>query len=546
MKKYNISVKAALAVFALALSACSSDNDIVDNEPNNQEKPVTVTNKTMTFSATMDSDDASDSKATRTVFNTNNTIWAEGDAISILNTASVPSDASLPDNGTFNIVAPDGGEYSKNCTFTGDKIKANGNDNDQFYAVYPSVSTSSKPSYVTGFSADANGVKMQAEIPTVQTAVRGSYDQRLHFMTAYSANSTFNFKNVCALLKITLSGTVSACRIKVVANPTLSTPDARDFGYTSIAGKFDASISTDGTTTVTATEEEKTYVELRAEGDDGTATTRIVNDTYYLAVLPVDIPNGFTIIIEGFSSGKPNGKIYQRVNTSLKKFERNKIYNLGSYNINQSSLLMNLENAVDLDLPSGTLWATKNINKTGSFQGDTKDDVYQDGDYLSFGKKDNYSSSNYTQPSLTSNTVRSSDDAAYSSQTSSRYCTPIYAQIYEFYNHFSDSYKNSFKKGFWIFNNQSYAGAQFTAPTGTERTIWFPYAGYKSGSSRYDYENKAHYWSRTFASNGKAYCLDLEQQSSPTVPITSQWTDDCYKGHSIRPVGVNAGIAPMY
>lgn len=64
MRKYNINVKAALAVFAIVLSACSSDNDIVDNNSNNQEK--TDANKSMTFYASMDG------ITTRTDFNSNN------------------------------------------------------------------------------------------------------------------------------------------------------------------------------------------------------------------------------------------------------------------------------------------------------------------------------------------------------------------------------------------------------------------------------------------------------------------------------------------
>ena len=83
MKNYNICIKTALAVFAVALSACSSDDDIADNNSNSQEKPVT--NKTMTFRATMDDGSGSNSKATRTDFNGNNTIWAANDKIYILN-----------------------------------------------------------------------------------------------------------------------------------------------------------------------------------------------------------------------------------------------------------------------------------------------------------------------------------------------------------------------------------------------------------------------------------------------------------------------------
>lgn len=176
MKKYNFCVKTALAVFAVALSACSSDNDIVDNNSNNQEKPVS--NKTMTFHASMDGDG---DNATRTNFNSNSTVWATGDAISILNKATVSNEPNRPDYAEFEIT---GGIGTKQADFEGGPIKANGNDGDDFYAFYPSS------------SFDSEGEKMIGNIPTVQTAMADTYDQTLHFMTAHSANSTFQFKNV--------------------------------------------------------------------------------------------------------------------------------------------------------------------------------------------------------------------------------------------------------------------------------------------------------------------------------------------------------------
>ena len=42
MKNYNICIKTALTVFAVALSACSSDNDIVDNNSTNQKKLMQI------------------------------------------------------------------------------------------------------------------------------------------------------------------------------------------------------------------------------------------------------------------------------------------------------------------------------------------------------------------------------------------------------------------------------------------------------------------------------------------------------------------------
>lgn len=523
MRKRNIYIKTALAAFTVILSACSSDNDALDNSTSNQDKPVS--NKAMTFRASMDG------TTTRTDFNGNSTTWSDNDAISILNTASVPEESDRENQADFTISE---GVGTKEATFTGGPIKANGNDNDQFYAFYPANDQN--------FTNTNGTVKMTATIPTVQKAIAGTYDQSLHFMSAYSTNSTFAFKNVCALLKITLTNNSSVCRIKVVANPTLTSPDARDFGYTSIAGNFDATVSSsDGTATVTATEQEKTYVELRADGDDGTATKLLGNGTFYLVVLPTDLPNGFTVIME-----KQNGRLYQRVNSKIDKFERNKIYDLGSYSISTTiSNFTTLENAVDLDLPSGTLWAVRNINKSGSLV----TNEYDNADYFSWGKEEVVRASSYSVPTLTNNTLRTSADYAYSTQTSNRYCMPIYAQMYELYSHFPNDKKNSFKRT-WT-NGNSHNGAEFTADTG--RTLWLPYSGYYTytgilWADRTQENSQGRYWSRTYASNQKTYCLELQQQSisGNTEPVTISWSDNSEYGYSIRGVAVNEKIAPIY
>lgn len=533
MRKYNINVKTAIAVFAIVLSACSSDNDIVDNNSNNQEK--TAANKSMTFHASMDG------ITTRTDFNSNNTVWAQGDKISILNTASVNEE--YPEKGVFTIGEPANGEsYTKEENFSGDKIKANGNENDQFYAFYPANDQN--------FTNTNGTVKMTATLPVVQTPIDGTYDQSLHFMSAASTNSTFNFKNVCALLKITLTNNTAVQRIKVVANPTLSSPDARDFGYTSIAGEFDATISsTDGTSTVQAKEEEKTFVELRKGNFEV-----IGNGTFYLVVLPVEIENGFTIIFE-----KNDGYIYQRINSKVTAFERNMIYNLGTYNCSGTPTNTTVYGfAVDLDLPSGTLWSKRNMadSNDGTFVSDENYAEYGDGGHFSFGKKsvyDNQGTSSYSLPTLVNNTLKGSDDIAYFSKNNKRWCMPIYAQLYELYNKIYS--RNSFKQR--LFGSNRYDYAEFKSERGI--TTSFPYAGYQYyrdawlGLSRSlttaDDGDRAYYWSRTYdSSTGKAYCLVLEQSSdgNDAIIYNTSWKADPYLGYSVLPVATNNKIAPIY
>ncbi len=554
MKNYNICIKTALAVFAVALSACSSDDDIADNNSNSQEKPVT--NKTMTFRATMDDGSGSNSKATRTDFNGNNTIWATDDNIYIQNKASVPDETDRPAYAEFGITD---GVGTKEADFSGGPIRANmDGTSDQFYAYYPSS------------SFDTDNEVMTGNIPTVQTPTDGTYPQTLHYMTAYSTNSTFKFKNVCALLKITLTNNTTISRIKVVANPTLTNLYDQQFNYTNIAGGFTATIGSDGTATTTATGTKNTYVELRAAGDNGKAKTPLGNGTFYMVVLPAAI-NGFTLIFED-----KDENVYQRVNTSRTAFARNEMYNLGSYDCTSATTLLNSgltafgNDVVDLDLPSGTLWAKKNLNsKNGLIQnpeilGFTSSETDYGG-YFSFGKKSVYSIGGYagSKPELDESTLKNAYDPAYSyASFNQKYCMPIYAQLYEFYNHFSNDYKQSFISRTLGFATNGYA--IFTAPTGTGRTITMPYTGHYMGAGALKNEHThMSYWSRTAQDQGanlnpldwaSSYCLETEEKTVNGKKVPEQvnagggsnvWVDDAYTGRAIRPVATNIKIAPI-
>lgn len=544
MRKHNINVKAALAVFAIVLSACSSDNDIVDNNSTNQEK--TAANKSMTFHASMDG------ITTRTNFNSNNTVWTKDDKISILNTASVNEEC--PEKGVFTIGEPANGKsYTKEETFSGTKIKANGNNNDQFYAFYPADADN--------FTNTNGTVKMTATLPVVQTPIDGTYDQSLHFMSAYSTNSTFAFKNVCALLKITLTDNPTSedanpvCRVKVVANPTLSAMDAQKFTYTSIAGNFEATVNTDGIATaipkLAEDEVEKTFVELRAASDNGTAKTTLGNGTFYMVVLPATISNGFTLLLE-----KKDGTIYQRINTKITSFDRNQMYNLGTYNCSSTPTDMTSlgNDVVDLDLPSGTIWCKKNVTKSGTL-GSSKVNGFASaeteyGDYFSWGRTYFTGRSLYgSTPSHTDYTLANQYDAVYS--YNQKYCMPIYAQAFELANGTYESKTSS---------TSGKGGARLTTATG--RSIFLPYGGHYystvtslvTGAS--DNGSEGDYWTRTFYGratiNNFAYCLDWKHSNN--IPIIDnhsgadlaiEWADNIICGRTIRPVITNNQIAPI-
>ena len=548
MKNYNICIKTALAVFAVALSACSSDDDIADNNSNSQEKPVT--NKTMTFRATMDDGSGSNSKATRTDFNGNNTIWATDDNIYIQNKASVPDETDRPAYAEFGITD---GVGTKEADFSGGPIRANmDGTSDQFYAYYPSS------------SFDTNREVMAGNIPTVQTATDGTYPQTLHYMTAYSTNSTFNFKNVCALLKITLTNNTTISRIKVVANPTLTNLYDQQFNYTNIAGGFTATIGSDGTATTTATGTKNTYVELRAAGDNGKAKTPLGNGTFYMVVLPAAI-NGFTLILED-----KDGNVYQRINSSVTSFVRNKMYNLGSYDCTSATSLQNSKltalgnDVVDLDLPSGTIWCKKNTKTRSetSYLGLIPITTYyvdgfvanesDYGDYYSWGKTHVTSALGvtYSLPDLDSNNTTLKGDADGVYAYDHQYCLPVYAQMYEFYNHLTDR---------TIVTENSNKCAKFTSSTG--RSILIPYAGYYYSTRLVSKNEQARYWSRTYTGYTGVwptrvhYAYDLDLKITNNVPEVDthdvifgarSWYDKGEAGRSFRPVVTNVQIAEVF
>ena len=544
MRKYNIYVKTALVVFAGLLSACSSDNDITENNSANPETPVS-NNETMTFSASMDAD-----KVTRTDFNSNSTTWNASDAIKIVNlaTITVGGQGTTNKSGVYDIVQHGGG-YTKDEVFAGAKIATNGDDKDWFYAVYPSTCSMG----IDGVGT--NRATIKGSVPTQQTAKKGSYDQSLHFMTAYSTNNTFAFKNVCALLKIKLQNYSNVRKVKVLANANSAT----NTYY--IAGDFETDISTTGGTTpntfgdgnIKENSNRSPYVELSLPeaGDD------CVEGIFYIVVMPRTISNGFTLSIE-----KTDGTKYMRVNLNLTKFERNKLYDLGTYNCTSTPTDMGvLENYVDLGLPSGTLWCTKNIKAGNGTSTTFVNDIYDDGGYYAWGDvlacdqagengtaKTAYSSSTYTLGSeiYSNNLLKYQYDAAYQI-AGHLYCMPTYTQIQELYNNCSiTDYTGS---------SNTNRGLLFTSKK-NGKTLWLPASGYMCNQGTMNglqsKNSKSHYWSKTLNSSNTdtAYCLDFDGGSldghgwwSEFFIGSGTWYDRRFCGKCIRPVVINKYLA---
>jgi len=189
---------------------------------------------------------------------------------------------------------------------------------------------------------------------------------------------------------------------------------------------------------------------------------------------------------------------------------------------------------VDLGLPSGTLWATRNVgaNKPEEF-----------GDYFAWGEpkpKSEYWHDNYKWLDANSHTMTKyntadgkteldpEDDAAWVNCGPS-WRMPSVEQLRELNDNCS---------GLWTTMNGVH-GWLFTGPNGN--TIFLPAAGYRNGSSTFYGSIYGEYWSRTLASDDRISNAHYMGFTKTGKHIS---TLDRYEGYSVR--AVRASLDDVY
>lgn len=370
MKINQFISKGLFALSCLSFVACSSEDESVTSNVS----PVLSNGKMQVTAST------SDDNVTRTSFNDNNVSWDGSDAIWIYN-------SNKYDNVQYGRFTIETLKSEKEAIFTGNAIsyKEQATDGEnQMYALYPAPTNGGASTIVT-----SNGTTtLSTELPAVQTAVDGSFDPKAHIMTAHSTNTTFYFNNLVTLVKVTVgdTGPFNVHAVRLTANNPL-------------AGQFTATICEDGIAqNVNITNGSNSVV---IEKNNNGTFTKLSGD-YYIAVLPDSLSSGFTIQFEDLTSG--DEKIYQRKVKAGTNSDAGKVIKIGTY-----STTANTDNCytigdgntglpvsatggtafftggiIDLGLPSGTLWATRNLN-------DTHDDnvfanVGNAGGYYSWGE----------------------------------------------------------------------------------------------------------------------------------------------------------------
>ena len=236
MTMRKISLFAALVV---AMGAVSCVQDINDGTPVNNDGAKT-------FEATFD---AAASKAVlKPGADESKVEWEAGDQVSVL---------AGEGNYLYTAASP-GASTTLNTEAT--DVPSEGT----FYAVYP----------YDNAAALADG-KISTTLPAEQTAVLGSFST--HLAVAQTTGSTLAFKNVCGLVKVTVSDAeVTKVEFKGNTNEI-------------VAGGV--SVTVTDTPAWTATETGSQVVTLVSAGEAAT----LAKGVYYLAVLPQTFEGGITV-----------------------------------------------------------------------------------------------------------------------------------------------------------------------------------------------------------------------------------------------------------
>ncbi len=507
----NTAFVLSLAMFA----SCSSDNDIEKNDENKESASV----EEMVFTASFEGDETTRAILTKESSSTERMHWQEGDKILL----TWPNNTST---GTSN-KATISKMYSNGtkAEFTGSSIPS---DKSYYAAIYPDDAVSA-----------VSGNQFTTQIKTLQTVTSGySYDKSAMLMIARTTSSydkNLEFKNIPALIKVTLTNNDDVRYIRVRSNQNT----------TKVTGSMSVFINP-STKEITANNFSATnnFVQLDLSSADSP------NGAFYMAIIPkTPFNNGFTFELE-----KNDGSIYSYGYTSTVTFDRSVIYDFGTFNVSE---LPFLKDVVNLGLPSGTLWCMKNITAGSGTSTTFVNSIYDNGGYYAWGdvlaynqddgngnKKTEYKSSTYTwgDDIYTNSTLKDEYDAAYQIE-GHLYCMPTYIQMKELYDNCTvTNYTSTAYNGHY--------GLLLTSKI-NGNTLWLPAAGYRCNQGTMNglqsVNSKSHYWSKTLytaqSSRESAYCLDFSGGSLDNHGLMSEifidsgeWYDRRLCGKCIRPV----------
>ena len=255
-------MKKILALFATLALVCA-----VSCEKEEMGEAAIMTGNTQ-FTADVDSDDEA-----RTALNGTSTVWSDSDRLSVFDGVS---------NNLFAIVE----NNLSTARFRGDVEEA-----ASYTAIHP---------YTAGAALTSKGVVTGAVVKATQTATAGSYDPEAALSIALTEDNTLKFKNVCSMFKFTA---LSSGKLTIKSNT------ATEY----LAGTV--TVTYDGVNDPTAV--------VTANGSNSVSITGLQQGkTYCIAVLPIKISAGFTVLFDD---------VEVRTVNSAVQLKRSQILNLGEF-----------------------------------------------------------------------------------------------------------------------------------------------------------------------------------------------------------------------
>ena len=496
MKKYIQSMMAFAAIVSFASCSSEDNNTTIENES---------ATKVMTFTATQEGDEQS----TRAAISTSDSKvinWEEGDKISLLYGSK---------NKEFTLIEGAGSTVGK---FSGVAEQST-----SYTAVYP---------YQPNASLSGTNVT-NVNLPATQNATDNSFDKEAALMIAEGGEgNTLNFKNVVGYVKV--KPAFNCTRIDLKA--------------------FDNSAVLAGTGTVSYNGGEPTLNLSNAEIKDYAITLQgeiKAGNYYYIAVPPVTLKAGWTI---KFTAS--DGTVYSRKGTKDITFTRNKVTNLGVFDIDgkywydpSGNVTSDKEVDLGLTITIGTknykvIFAKSNLTTTGLAASET---AY--GDYFAWGatttwytsytidsngnpkvEESNwkrtggysqanaplYDGSSYTKYTTPEKTLEASDDAA-NVILDGDWQIPTQAIWQALVNNLSSKGWDDVRKGYTFTNNG--------------QTLFLPAAGYVDNTQFDGVGSHGYYWS------GTVYWSDAYYLFFTNGVVDAQnFVWDRYSGYSVRPV----------
>ena len=547
MKQFKSYSGMAAVCAMLTFASCGNDIELTEAQaPVKGEYKVTITA-------------SQESSATRTAVDGSNVVWQTGDAITVFDGAG--------ENCSFEIVKGVGttlGEFDGTITVTEPK---------KYSAVYPlepdagilSAAQLVEDNIISADDVDESAVYIGGlTLSGEQVATPNGFDPLAAIMTARNDNadkitstsedlSLGTFKHVCAFVKVTTTEPYD--KITFTAN-----------GGDSIAGGFVAQVGADGVSKVIPTDPTCTVSLVPAvEG------TKIAAGTYFIAILPGALEEGFTMSCTSIDS--ENDEVTTMVrsyNATTSAFSRHNAVNMGTVEegVTAATWTRNTQKYVDLGL--SVKWATCNV-------GATTPTGY--GDYFAWGEveqKNDYSWETYkwcenSETSMTKYCTNSSkgivdnktvlelaDDAAHRNW-GGVWRMPTAAEFNELRNdcywEWTEGYDDTDVKGYIIYQVKSDDDKGIkkekdsdVTPTASynindDNHIFLPAAGLKmykrvdNLNSVCDYWGASlgmHYWSKTTGAG--CNLKDSERAYNMYASSYWDWSGNRYPGESVRPV----------